>query len=362
MPLSVSSEVDSPTVNGIREMSQVRLEKRQKAWLVEAVCACMAHIDLIESKDGNDEVRLELRELKKAVFVNASHGSAAYTQDTQDYMDRADTGWDAILKLAAEQTQEDGDQARDESEDETVKDKGKEAPAATARPSAASAGTSAAAAATAASAGPSAASAAASAPAGTSATAAATSKAKDNRQICPKMWAGEFCGGCSGYKHPAACQDKSHCSRRDRPASCKLWHLSWTSGHWTSSNNRRGTTGSSNSSSGDPRTRLGHVHGDVVLAAKHEKLKKYVAEMEQRNHRRKEDEKTQRACVAAVTLSQRQQPQPQSAWGPPPGSTPPPAASLPTSSSASPPDWAAALLLSFQQLQQRVDSRLGPCH
>jgi hypothetical protein len=54
--------------------------------------------------DMSQAVRLELRELKKAVFVNASDGNAAYTQDTQDYMDRADTGWDAILKLAAEQT------------------------------------------------------------------------------------------------------------------------------------------------------------------------------------------------------------------------------------------------------------------
>jgi hypothetical protein len=342
MPLSVSSEVDSPTVNGIREMSQVRLEKRQKAWLVEAVCACMAHIDLIESKDGNDEVRLELRELKKAVFVNASHGSAAYTQYTQDYMDRADTGWDAILKLAAEQTQEDGDQAKDESEDESVKDKGKEAPAATAKPSAASAGTSAA---------------STKAPAaGPSPAAAATSKAKDNRQICPKMWSGEFCGGCSGFKHPAVCQDRSHCSRRDRPASCKLWHLSWASSHWTS-NHRRGTTGSS---SGNPRTSTRpskHVLSDAeaALTVKNEKLKKHVAEMEQKNHRRNEDERTQRACVAAVTQSQQQQ---QSAWGPPPGPPAPPPTSLPTSSS--PPAWAAALLLSFQQLQQRVDSRLGP--
>jgi hypothetical protein len=58
--------------------------------------------------DMSQAVRLELRELKKAVFVNASDGNAAYTQDTQDYMDRADTGWDAILKLAAEQTPVDG--------------------------------------------------------------------------------------------------------------------------------------------------------------------------------------------------------------------------------------------------------------
>jgi hypothetical protein len=342
--------VDSPTVTGIREMGQVKLEKRQKAWLVEAVCACMAHIDLLESKDGNDEVRLELRELKKAVFVNASDGSAAYTQDTQDYMDRADTGWDAILKLAAEQTQrvedlmttqEDEDKSGEAESDRL--DKASMASSAETRDqasAAASASTSVA------SAGPT--------------TSAKTSvKAKDRRQICPKMWAGEFCGGCSGYKHPAVCQDRSHCSRRDRPDSCKLWHLTRASNHW------RGTTGSG-SSSGDPRTRPKHVLSDAeaALTAKHEKLKKYVAEMELRNHRRKEDERTQRACVAAVTMSQRQQPQPpQSVWGPPPGSSPPPpTTSSPTLSSSPPPAWAAALILSVQQLHLRVDSRFGPGH
>jgi hypothetical protein len=68
MPLLVSSEADTPpvTVAGIREMGKVKLEKRQKAWLVEAVNACLAYIDLLESKeDGKDsKVRLELRELK----------------------------------------------------------------------------------------------------------------------------------------------------------------------------------------------------------------------------------------------------------------------------------------------------------
>jgi hypothetical protein len=34
------------TVVGIRELGQVKLEKLQKARLVEAVNACMAHIDL----------------------------------------------------------------------------------------------------------------------------------------------------------------------------------------------------------------------------------------------------------------------------------------------------------------------------
>jgi hypothetical protein len=273
--------------------------------------------------DVSQAVRLELRELKKAVYVNASDGSAAYTQETQDYMDRADTGWDAILKLAAEQTPVDGLSA-----------------SASAVPASAVPAASSSASAPAASAGP-------------AASAKTLVKAKDKRQICPKMWAGEFCGGCSGYKHPAVCQDRSHCSRRDRPNSCKLWHLNWASNHW------RGTTGSS---SGDPRTRPKHVLSDAeaALTVKNEKLRKYVAEMELRNHRRKEDEKTQRACVAAMTLSQRQQPQPQSVWGPPPGSSPPPpATSSQTSESSPPPAWAAALILSVQQLQLRVDSRFG---
>jgi hypothetical protein len=85
-------------VVGIREMGQAKLEKLQKARLVEAINACMAHINLLESdKPPADDFKL--------IFVNADDGNTpAYTQDTQDYMDRADTGWDAILKLAAEQT------------------------------------------------------------------------------------------------------------------------------------------------------------------------------------------------------------------------------------------------------------------
>jgi hypothetical protein len=71
---------------------------------VEAVNACLAHIDLLESKDGNDKVRSELRELKTAVYINAANRSVqVHTQDTQEYLDRLDTGWDTILKLAAEQ-------------------------------------------------------------------------------------------------------------------------------------------------------------------------------------------------------------------------------------------------------------------
>jgi hypothetical protein len=72
------------------------LQKFHKARLVEAVLTCMSRIDLLESKDGTNEdsnVRSELRELKTAVYVNAANRSVqVHTQDTQDYLDRSDTG------------------------------------------------------------------------------------------------------------------------------------------------------------------------------------------------------------------------------------------------------------------------------
>jgi hypothetical protein len=93
-------------VVGIREMGNdkvPKLQKLHKARLVEAILTCMSRIDLLESREDND-LRSELKELKTAVYVNASNGSVqVHTQDTQDYLDRPDTGWDAIHKLAAEQ-------------------------------------------------------------------------------------------------------------------------------------------------------------------------------------------------------------------------------------------------------------------
>jgi hypothetical protein len=53
-----------------------KLQKLHKARLVEAILTCMSRINLLESKDGTSEaakVRSELRELKKAVFVNAAN-------------------------------------------------------------------------------------------------------------------------------------------------------------------------------------------------------------------------------------------------------------------------------------------------
>jgi hypothetical protein len=117
---SVSSDaLDTPsltvpplTVVGIREMGQDKLQKLQKVRLVEAINACMTHIDFHELEkykapaDVNDsKLRSELRELKKAVFVHTTgantHGDVP--ADTQEYLNRSDIRWDAIHKLATEQ-------------------------------------------------------------------------------------------------------------------------------------------------------------------------------------------------------------------------------------------------------------------
>jgi hypothetical protein len=78
-----------------------KLQKCHKVRLVEAILTCMSCIDLLESREDDHDVRLELRKLKTAVFANASNGIV--TQDTQDCLDRPNTGWDTINKLAAEQ-------------------------------------------------------------------------------------------------------------------------------------------------------------------------------------------------------------------------------------------------------------------
>jgi hypothetical protein len=86
--------------------------------LLEVVNSCMSHITLLDlEKDkapinnNSQELRTELRELKKAVFiVEVTTGANAHSDVpvglTQGYWDtgnRSDIGWDAIHKLAAEQ-------------------------------------------------------------------------------------------------------------------------------------------------------------------------------------------------------------------------------------------------------------------
>jgi hypothetical protein len=78
-----------------------KLQKCHKVRLIEAFVTCIARIDLLESREDDGDVRSELRKLKTAIFANAFNGIV--TQDTQDCLDRPNTGWDAINKLAAEQ-------------------------------------------------------------------------------------------------------------------------------------------------------------------------------------------------------------------------------------------------------------------
>jgi hypothetical protein len=116
---SVSTNTPDPplTVANVREMGQANLQKLQKVQLLGVVNTCMSHIALLELEkdkaptDDSDELRTELRELKKAVFiVNLTTGANAHggvpvglTQGYWDTGDRSDIGWDAIHKLAAEQ-------------------------------------------------------------------------------------------------------------------------------------------------------------------------------------------------------------------------------------------------------------------
>jgi hypothetical protein len=70
-----------------------------KSQLFDAIWSLLRDLDAATNESAT--VRSEFRALKTAVFANASNGIV--TQGTQDCLDRPNTGWDAIHKLAAEQ-------------------------------------------------------------------------------------------------------------------------------------------------------------------------------------------------------------------------------------------------------------------
>jgi hypothetical protein len=70
-----------------------------KSQLFDAIWSLFRDLDAATHESAT--VRSEFRALKTAVFANASNGFV--TQETQDCLDRPNTGWDAIHKLAAEQ-------------------------------------------------------------------------------------------------------------------------------------------------------------------------------------------------------------------------------------------------------------------
>jgi hypothetical protein len=106
----VTDEDNVPTLDKVRVMSTAKRGNLKKDQLVKLAINFIAHIDRLESDlDKYKLVFRELRELKKAVFVDVTganaHGDVpvGLTQEYWDTGDRSDIRWDAIHKLAAEQ-------------------------------------------------------------------------------------------------------------------------------------------------------------------------------------------------------------------------------------------------------------------
>jgi hypothetical protein len=115
-----TNQPEELTLANVRDMGPAKLQKLQKAELLEVVNSFMAHIGCLESDleknkspidDKTSKLRTELKEVKEAIFlVNNATGANAYgdvpvglTQVYWDTGDRSVIGWDAIHELAAEQ-------------------------------------------------------------------------------------------------------------------------------------------------------------------------------------------------------------------------------------------------------------------
>jgi hypothetical protein len=88
-------------------MSRAKRGNLKKDQLVRLAINFIAHIDRLESDLDKYKVALrELRELKKAIFVDATGASAhgdvpvGLTQEYWDTGDRSDIRWGAIHKLS----------------------------------------------------------------------------------------------------------------------------------------------------------------------------------------------------------------------------------------------------------------------
>jgi hypothetical protein len=107
---SVTDEDNVLTLDEVRVMSTAKRGNLKKDQLVKLAINFIPHIDRLESDlDKYKMTFRELRELKKAVFVDTTganaHGNVpvSLTQEYWDTGDRSDIRWDAIHKLAAEQ-------------------------------------------------------------------------------------------------------------------------------------------------------------------------------------------------------------------------------------------------------------------
>jgi hypothetical protein len=217
----------------------------------------------VSTSNETFELRAELKELKEAVFIDATGTNACgdvpvgLTQEYWDTGNRRVISWDTIHKLAAEQ-----DGTKDE------KPMGASASAATSSSAETAVceldG-----------AEPSGAVAAAEFKTvkrkkrTTKATSAGTAGSTDRRPVCPVMLSGTRCAGCTGFKHPRSCVEHTSANR---PKSCKLWH--WRT-LLATSNQGRGTMGSSRSGGNPTKSKLLQKKTDQI-----ERLKKHVVRVE----------------------------------------------------------------------------------
>jgi hypothetical protein len=107
---SFTDKDNVPTLDEVRMMSTAKRGNLKKDQLVKLAINFIAHIDRLQSDLDKYKIAFrELRELKKAVFVDGTganaHGDVpvGLTQEYWDTGDRLDIRWDAIHKLAAEQ-------------------------------------------------------------------------------------------------------------------------------------------------------------------------------------------------------------------------------------------------------------------
>jgi hypothetical protein len=292
---SVSADSEELTLDNIRD-GKFKLNVLKKVQLLELCNIFIGHIGRLEleleknmaphnvsTSNETFKLRAELKELKEAVFIDATGTNACgdvpvgLTQEFRDTGNRRVISWDTIHKLAAEQggtnveyngtkrvvnavveREEVVEKEGEVEEAKFLKVKGRGRKTAKETATTTSGATS-------------------------SGKLGATSSGKlDRRPVCPVMLAGDRCHGCAGYKHPPGCEDPTHGPRWSRPASCRLWH------YGEGAKYRRGPI---SSSGGNPPHSQTKVLSNADLTRKNEKLKAHVARMELSNRQRNNKDK-----------------------------------------------------------------------
>jgi hypothetical protein len=207
---------------------KVKLNALKKVQLLELCNTFIGHIGRLEleleknkaphnvsTSNETFELRAELKELKEAVFIDATGTNACgdvpvgLTQEYWDTGNRRVISWDTIHKLAAEQggtnvedngtghksqvDKDDGDEDK-AYDDKAVKDKTDKDKAAANTADRTSGRTS----------------------------DGDKHRNSEHRPVCPTMMRGDRCTGCKGFKHPKTCEVHTSATRQ---RDCRLWHF-----------------------------------------------------------------------------------------------------------------------------------------